>query len=124
MTLAARIAAPYLALPAPLLQLATRAGALVILAMVLWSLIRIATGERIAFRAAAFPGAFVWQLLSWLAGIVVRGTVRRLVVYGVLASAVLYLLLMRVYAEILIHTALWTGELHFADSINKRVDEA
>lgn len=113
-TLAGRVAAPYLVLPTALVVLMTRAGALVIIAAVLWSLIRVATGERINARAAAIPaitGAFAWQLLSWLAGLVVRGVGRRLVVYGVLASAVLYLLLMRVYAEILLHTALWTHEL-------------
>lgn len=116
-TIAGRFAGPYLALPAPLVQLISRAGALLILATVLWSLIRVATGVRIAVWAAALPaltGALVWQLSSWLAGLAVGVLGRRLVVYGVLASAILYLLLMRVYAEILLHTALWTNELNGA----------
>lgn len=55
--------------------------------------------------------AVVWQGASWLAALAVRSAGRRLIVYGVLASAVLFLMLMRVYAEILIHTTLWIREL-------------
>lgn len=113
-TPAGRLLAPYVAIPPLILQLATRSGALFVLAIVLWSLIRVAAGETVPRRAAAIPaltGAFFWQAVSWLIVLAVREMGHRLVIYGVLASAVLYLLLMRVYAEILLHTALWMCDL-------------
>jgi uncharacterized BrkB/YihY/UPF0761 family membrane protein len=114
LNLASRLAAPFVAMPDPLLRALFSGGGTVILAVVLWSLLRIASGTTIRPGRSIVPvltAAVFWQGSSLLAGIVVRSAGRRLIVYGVLASAVLFLMLMRVYAEIILHTALWIHDL-------------
>lgn len=114
LNLMARIMAPYLPVSGFLLQVSAIGSSTVILSVVLWSLIRLGSGVPMRVRGSIIPvigAAVVWQGASWLAALVVRSAGRRLIVYGVLASAVLFLMLMRVYAEILIHTTLWIREL-------------
>lgn len=114
LNLASRLAAPFVAMPDPLLQVIVSGGGTIILAIVLWSLLRIASGTPIRPRRSILPvltAAVFWQGISLLAGLVVRSAGRRLIVYGVLASAVLFLMLMRVYAEIILHTSLWIHDL-------------
>ena len=55
--------------------------------------------------------AVVWHAASVASGLIIRSVTRRMILYGVLASAVLFLALMRIYAEILIHTSLWMYDL-------------
>jgi len=113
LNLMARILTPYVPVSRILLQITAVASSTVILTVVLWSLIRLGSGVPLRVRGSIVPvlgGAVVWQAASWLAALAVRSAGRRLIVYGVLASAVLFLMLMRVYAEILIHTTLWIKE--------------
>lgn len=114
LNLMARVLEPYLPVSGLLLQLIAFSSSTIILTVVLWSVIRLASGVPLHVRGSIIPvvvAAVVWQGASRLAGLAVRSAGSRLIVYGVLASAVLFLMLMRVYAEILIHTALWIGEL-------------
>ena len=114
LSLGARLVAPYVAMPQYVLQLLALLSAAVILSVVLWSLLRLASGVPMTWRRSIAPviiGALLWYAASTLAGSAVRLASRRLIVYGVLASSVLFLLLMRVYAEILLHTALWINDL-------------
>jgi membrane protein len=111
--IASRFLAPYVAAPAWIVQTIAWASATLIIAAVLLSLIRLASGLPLRLRLSAPPalvGALVWQIGSALAGLVIVGAGRRFIVYGVLASAVLFLILMRLYAEVLLHTALWIHE--------------
>lgn len=114
LNLTARVLEPYVPVSGILLRLIAVASSTIILTVVLWSLIRLASGVPLHVKGSIIPvltAAIVWQGASWLAGEAVRSAGSRLIVYGVLASAVLFLMLMRVYAEILIHTTLWIGEL-------------
>lgn len=109
-TLAAQVGAPYIPLPNAIVQLIARMGVILVLAATLGSVVRVAAGTPIPHRIGipVFLGAAVlWQGATFISGFIVRGTGRRVVVYGVLASAILFLLLMRVFAEIILHTALW-----------------
>ena len=113
--LVSRIVAPYLTMPTALVRLATVGSSTIVLSVVVWSMIRLASGVPLRLRSSVLPvlgAATLWQVASWLAGFLVRTAGRRLIVYGVLASAVLFLMLMRVYAEILLHTSLWIKETH------------
>ncbi|MEX2443039.1 MAG: YihY/virulence factor BrkB family protein [Alkalispirochaeta sp.] len=115
LNLTARVMTPYLPVSGLMLQVIALSSSTVILTVVLWSLIRLGSGVQVRVRETIIPalmGAIVWQGASWLAGLAVLSAGRRLIVYGVLASAVLFLMLMRVYAEILIYTSLWIRELH------------
>lgn len=112
--IASRLTIRYLPAPGALVRLATVGGSSLLLALVLWSLIRLASGVRLTPAGSitvAVLASAVWQLVSYLAGAAVRIAARRVIVYGVLASAVLLLMLMRVYAEIVLHSALWMHEL-------------
>ncbi|TVR72449.1 MAG: hypothetical protein EA427_03235 [Spirochaetaceae bacterium] len=114
LTVSASIAAPYLAVPSWLLQLLARASALGILASVVWSMIRVSSGVKLHLRYSvpvALTAAVAWQVASFAAGVMVRATARRVLVYGVLTSAISILALTRVYAEIVLHAALWMAEL-------------
>ncbi|MFW5694817.1 MAG: YihY/virulence factor BrkB family protein [Alkalispirochaeta sp.] len=114
LNLMARIMEPHLPVSGFMLHVGAVGSSTVILTVVLWSLIRLGSGVPLRVRGSIIPvlgAAVVWQGASWLAGLAVRSAGRRLIVYGVLASAVLFLMLMRVYAEILIHTSLWIREL-------------
>ena len=114
LNLTARVLEPYVPVSGILLQLIAVLSSTTILTVVLWSLVRLASGVQLHVKGSIIPvlaAAVVWQGASWIAGLVVRSAGSRLIVYGVLASAVLFLMLMRVYAEILIHTTLWIAEL-------------
>ena len=103
----------YLELPTVLMQLATQFLSWTVVALVLWSFLRIAGGRSLPFRISASPiatAAIVWQTAAVLSGAIIRGSTRRVIIYGVLASAVILLTLVRIYAEILLHTALWIHE--------------
>jgi uncharacterized BrkB/YihY/UPF0761 family membrane protein len=114
LNLMARVLEPYVPVSGIMLQLIALSSSTAILTVVLWSLIRLGSGVPLRVRGSVLPvlgAALVWQGASWLAGLAVRSAGRRLIVYGVLASAVLFLMLMRVYAEILIHATLWIKDL-------------
>ncbi len=114
LTLTASIAAPYLPVPGWLLTLSARISALTILTAVIWSMIRVSSGVKLHYRYSvpiAFTAAVAWQGAAWVLSIMVRTTGRRVVVYGVLASAISILALTRIYAEIILQASLWTAEL-------------
>jgi len=114
LTFSVSIAAPYLPGPSWLLTLLARLSALTILATVIWSMIRLSSGVRLHKRFSvpvALAAAVAWQASSWVVSLMVRSTGRRMVVYGVLASAISILALTRIYAEIILHASLWTAEL-------------
>lgn len=122
-TLAAQIAGRYLPLPALPVELLARVAATVLLAATLWALVRLAGGVPIRFRVGVpvfLIAGVLWQGASFLSGSIIRGAGRRLVVYGVLASAVLFLVLMRVFAEVILHSALWVYELQRQDRSSLR----
>lgn len=125
LTFSVSIAAPYLPAPAWLLTLFARVSALFILTAVIWSMIRLSSGVPLHLRFSvpvALCAAVAWQASSWIITNMVRSTGRRLVVYGVLASAVSILALTRIYAEIVLHAALWTAELDPAHPLEQRKD--
>lgn len=114
LTLTAGFVAPYLPVPYWLLQLLARLSALAILTAVIWSMIRLSSGVRLHVRYSvpvAFLAAVAWQVASWVVSVAVFSTGRRMVVYGVLTSAISILALTRIYAEIILHASLWTAEL-------------
>lgn len=108
--LGARVIAPLVPAGLGAIRLATTAGTVVLLALVLWTIIRLAGGIGLGWRLSLVPvmtAALVWLGASSGASALVQAAGRRLIVYGVLASAILFLMLMRVYAEIILHTSLW-----------------
>lgn len=114
LTFSVSIASPYLPGPSWLLTLLARLSALAILTAVIWSMIRLSSGVRLNKRYSvpvALVAAIAWQASSWVLSMMVRGTGRRMVVYGVLASAISILALTRIYAEIVLHASLWTAEI-------------
>ena len=124
LTFGVSIAAPYLPAPSWLLELLARVSALLILTAVIWSIIRVSSGVPLHLKFSvpvALIAAVAWQAASWTAGLMVRSTGRRLVVYGVLASAISVLALTRIYAEIILHASLWTAELDPAYPADKEV---
>lgn len=126
LTFSVGIATPYLAAPRWLLQLLARASALMILASVIWSMIRVSSGVKLHVRYSApvaLAAAVAWQASSFAVGLMVRTTGRRVLIYGVLASAISVLALTRVYAEIVLHAALWTAELDPAYSLTGDEEE-
>jgi len=113
-TLLARLGASYISVPDVLLELLAWTGTTLVMAVTLGSIVRLSGGRPIPCRTAIpvfLIAAILWQSASFLSGYIVRSTGRRVVVYGVLASAVLFLVLMRIFAEILLHSALWIYEL-------------
>lgn len=109
-----QFAVPWLPGPPWLLNLAGRAVALVLLAAVLWSMIRLSAGVPLAKRSSipvTLLAALIWQGTSWVFSLFIQGTGRRVLLYGVLAAAISILALTRIYAEILLQTALWAAEL-------------
>lgn len=114
LTFSVGIVSPYIAAPAWVLQILARASALMILASVIWSMIRVSSGVKLHLRYSfpvAMAAAIAWQASSYIVNLMVRTTGRRMLVYGVLATAISILALTRVYAEIVLHAALWTAEL-------------
>lgn len=108
--LAARVIEPWLPAGLAAIRLVTTAGTILLLMLVLWTIIRLAGGVRLGWRLPLVPvatAAFVWLGASSGASALVQAAGRRVIVYGVLASAILFLMLMRVYAEIILHTSLW-----------------
>lgn len=114
-TLAVALAGSYLPGPSWLLSLAARLSALAIQTAVIWSMLRLSSGLPLKITRSipvAFLAAGAWQGASWIMAEVVVSTGRRVLVYGVLASAISLLALTRIYAEILLQAALWTALLH------------
>ncbi len=113
-TLVVQFGSTYVPLPEILLEFLARIASVIVLAFTLGSIVRLSAGRPIPFRITLpvfLSAAVVWQGASFVSGLIVRTTGRRVVVYGVLASAVLFLFLMRIFAEILLHSALWIYQL-------------
>ena len=114
LSLGVQFAAPWLPGPTGVIRAVAALSAVLILAAVIWSMIRLSAGVSLAKRSSfpvAILAAVIWQIASLIFGQLVRGTGRRLVLYGVLATAISILALTRIYAEILLQTALWMAEL-------------
>ncbi|SIQ69744.1 Uncharacterized membrane protein, BrkB/YihY/UPF0761 family (not an RNase) [Alkalispirochaeta americana] len=114
-TLAVALAGSYLPGPSWLLALVARFSALAIQTIVIWSMIRLSSGVPLKLVRSLPPAllaAGAWQGASWIMAEVVLSTGRRVLVYGVLASAISLLALTRIYAEILLQAALWTALLN------------
>ncbi|MDA3948990.1 MAG: YihY/virulence factor BrkB family protein [Spirochaeta sp.] len=117
LTLAAQVGSTFIPVPEAIVEFAARLSAIVILAGTLWSVVRLAGGQKIPFRLGApvfLAAAVIWQIAVFLSGSIVLRAGRRVVIYGVLATAILFLFLMRVFAEILLHSTLWIYELRNA----------
>jgi uncharacterized BrkB/YihY/UPF0761 family membrane protein len=113
-TIGAQVGAAYLGVPDTLLEVLARISAVLIMAITLGSIVRFSGGRPISLRTLIpvfLTAGIAWQGATFVSGYLVRSAGRRMVVYGVLASAVLFLLLMRIFAEILLHSALWVHEL-------------
>jgi len=109
-TLGAQLGRELIPLPRLVVSGIARASAVGILSVTIGSVVRLAGGRPIPFRIGApvfLIAALLWQGAGILSGFIVRGMGRRLVVYGVLASAVVVLFLMRIFSEIILHAALW-----------------
>ncbi|MFP4210283.1 MAG: YihY/virulence factor BrkB family protein [Alkalispirochaeta sp.] len=109
-TLVAELGSERIPLPPVVITGVARGSAVIVLSATIGSIIRLAAGRAIPFRVGApvfLVAALLWQGAGYLSGFIVRGMGRRLLVYGVLASAVLFLFLMRIFSEIILHAALW-----------------
>jgi uncharacterized BrkB/YihY/UPF0761 family membrane protein len=114
LTLAAQIGATYVPVPQAIVELVARLSAIIVLAGTLWSVVRLAGGQKIPLRIGVpvfLAAAVIWQIAVFLSGSIILRAGRRVVIYGVLATAILFLFLMRVFAEILLPSTLWIYEL-------------
>ena len=97
-----------------LIPWAARGLSVVLVAVVFYAVFR--AGARTALRflpaaAVAIGASVVWQLVLAAGGRIVNAAGARFLAYGVLAWAIVFLVFMRVMAEILVHGALLVREV-------------
>ncbi|MFP4373258.1 MAG: YihY/virulence factor BrkB family protein [Spirochaetaceae bacterium] len=96
-----------------LLPWAARGLSATFIAVVFYAVFRAGARARLRFRptaAIALGASVVWQLVLAAGGRIVDAAGTRFLAYGVLAWAVVFLVFMRLMAEILIHGALLVRE--------------
>lgn len=106
---AARWISRQIALSPAAFNIAALAVSTLIISLVLLLMYRWVAGGGLRLRPAflvSLLAAILWQALLAAAGMIVRFATSRFVAYGVLASAVLFLIFMRLVAEIMLFGAL------------------
>lgn len=97
-----------------LIPWAARGLSVVLIAVVFYAVFRAGARTRLRFApaaAVAVAASLLWQLVLAAGGTVVSAAGARFLAYGVLAWAIVFLVFMRLMAEILVHGALLVREL-------------
>lgn len=109
-------------LRAALIPWAARGLSVVLIAVVFYAVFRAGARSRLRFLPAAaisLGASLLWQLVLAAGGRIVDAAGARFLAYGVLAWAVVFLVFMRLMAEILVHGALLIRE-HALPEITER----
>ncbi|MFW5844516.1 MAG: hypothetical protein ACOCW6_11360, partial [Spirochaetota bacterium] len=104
--------------PEILVFLGGRGVSAVFAAGAFYAIFRVAAGGPLRTGRTAFialGAAMVWQVVFTLGGATVRVAGSRFVAYGVLAWAIVFLVFMRLMAEILLYSALLIREVALPD---------
>lgn len=107
---AGRIIHSYVPLSPGGIAVLSRVVAIVITAVVLWGIFRIAADGALPTVSSiliSLSGAATWHIVSGAGTLIIKVWGSRFFMYGVLAWAVFYLTFMRVLSEIIIHCSLW-----------------
>jgi uncharacterized BrkB/YihY/UPF0761 family membrane protein len=111
---AGRWFARFTALSPTVIPWAAQALSVLLVAVVFYAVFRAGAGRRLRVLPGALiavAASILWQLVLAAGGTVVSAAGARFLAYGVLAWAIVFLVFMRLMAEILVHGALLVREL-------------
>lgn len=101
-------------IPPILVYSTAKIGSILLVACVFLFLYRLFARRRLRFGptlGVAFAGAFVWGVVGMIGAKIVQLAIRRFIIYGALAWAVLFLMYMRILGEIIVFTSILVGRI-------------
>ncbi len=110
---AGRFFARFFQLPEPLFFWITRLTTGLVFALVLFGLQRLFARRKLRILPSLTIGlltSLVWQLISYAGGLVFQAVSARYLVYGAIAWAIIFLLFMRILAELIVFSSILIAE--------------